>query len=547
MDRLEDHNSIKPNLAARGIAFLCFLAMTLSTIITIIFRDTTVNPWVYLDSESTSSLIWVMMPSIPSWLAFVIAVMSIVLLIVFPQQRLNAIPQRWYFRFIIALNLCLFVFQLYLADSIRYKVTWDPGILLSFAIDSEEGNDLEQYRWYFETYSNNNALAIFLRLIVRVALVCGIDPSRAASLVSAFLINVSGVMVFCSIYKIDLSRKVQLITFFGYTILAGLSLWIAVPYSDSYVSPFVSAALLCIVCIAKARRKRALLIASIGFGLSLSIGTLLKPTILIIGFALLVGIFLRHRSRVWAKNALIMVLAALLPFAVVMNVSTYYVEQNLGIEVNEDSTLTMSHFLMMGANPDRFGLHDSDDTVFSQSIEDKVQRTEENLRVFADRVTSMGPIGYAKFLVKKLVLTFCDGKFGVGLEGQHFPLDDEYLYPNPHGGGSQSLRELYYENRDLLDDVDQVIWYIILCSAPFSYLFFKKRVIANRMEWDAWVALIAMMSFVGLVIFFMLFETRTRYLYCFLPLFCLLSSFGLSALGDSFELKRRLSVSFNHS
>ena len=138
-----------------------------------------------------------------------------------------------------------------------------------------------------------------------------------------------------------------------------------------------------------------------------------------------------------------------------------------------------------------------------------------------------GPIGYIQYLVRKTAFTYSDGTFNVGGEGQSLPPTDESQYPNPYGSVSQSLRDIYYSEVPL-KYIEKLAWAIVLLLLPLSYGLFRSA----RSDKDKLVVLFLMMSFAGLWLFLMLFESRSRYLFSFVPLLCLTSTCGIAYLDD---------------
>lgn len=179
-----------------------------------------------------------------------------------------------------------------------------------------------------------------------------------------------------------------------------------------------------------------------------------------------------------------------------------------------------SHFLMMGLNEECQGVYSGDDIGISQDAATCEERTETNLRVAKERIQKMGLAGLAGHLQNKMLITFNDGTFAWGVEGSFYA----YVPEDTDQKAASFLRSVYYtndqgENYQYLSTIQQLVWLTILTFALLSILvpseYDQKKLLSVL-----WVTIL------GFVLYEMLFEVRARYVYIFVPIFCVLASVG---------------------
>lgn len=130
--------------------------------------------------------------------------------------------------------------------------------------------------------------------------------------------------------------------------------------------------------------------------------------------------------------------------------------------LDEDKSMTITHYFMMGLNEDTEGVFNGDDAVYSQSFTNKATRKERNLQVIKQRFQKMGVTGYVIQLVKKNLSNYNEGTFAWAKEGNFFG-----EIPEKNNAVSTFLRKIYYwyavGGRQLLSNI---------CCDRTSYMVF---------------------------------------------------------------------------
>lgn len=194
---------------------------------------------------------------------------------------------------------------------------------------------------------------------------------------------------------------------------------------------------------------------------------------------------------------------------------------SLGIKVDSERAIGITHFLMMGLNERNNGAFYNKDSDYSAKIHNKKERMHENLRVAIERVNAYKADGLLKHFCKKTLTVFNDGTFCWGGEGEFY----DKMLPDNNNRLSIFLRNIYY-NKNMQgkyyktwSDFAQSVW--ITALGLTVLMAFVKR--------DK-VFMCISLSLFGLWLFEMLFEARARYLFSYVPFFVIAGSFGMETL-----------------
>lgn len=438
---------------------------------------------------------------------------------------------------------------------------WDAGVVEMLArhyIDYGT-TDLPDNFWednYLTKYSNNVAITLLLTIVFKLSQIVGLGYFGAVSQLLNSLCLVAAVFLTAySAYRLFGRRALSLTLIFGY-LLVILSPFAAVTYSDT-IGAFVVALLIAIVVIAsrsKATRRSLLLVL---FGSVLCFGILIKPNIIFIIISLAVVVILyilkNQNNTISIKQYLI------LPGSIILGFMIFLLSYNLVLNnmpgfakyspaEYERYHTPIEHFLGMGSlrglEPYSYctsGGYCADmvDWVYSSNgLATVNERKNYGLSLWKSSVETDFPFGYSGLVLNKLSVMFSDGSFGVWQEGAG--LNDKINFKN-QSSLDQWIREFMGPTgshlggfRSLLN----MVWLalVIIIVVGTLVLFFRRRV--GRSFWlDAFMTIIIMQ-----VVFLMVFESRPRYLFLYLPVFILLAVGLLSVNLDSINKLGRLLV-----
>lgn len=201
--------------------------------------------------------------------------------------------------------------------------------------------------------------------------------------------------------------------------------------------------------------------------------------------------------------------------------------EKIGVELDPEQKFGAAHFLMMGLNRESGGVYSQEDVDYSRSFATAKERNTANLQTAFARLKQMGLKGYFSHIGKKMLTTYNDGTFAWYTEGAFYiPVVD-----NVNTLAAPLLKSIYYENGQYYSYfqlTEHVVWIaILLLSLAASFI----KVNDSR----CYALTTLMLSIIGLTLFEILFEVRARYLFIFVPIYCVLATMGVEYLINSYH------------
>jgi len=442
---------------------------------------------------------------------------------------------------------------------------WDVGtidIIARHYVSSgttEIPNSWEQF--YLAKYPNN----VFVTMLIvgaynLVHLFGNTSFTLSSQLLNSVALLATVFLVMFVAHKLY-GRRAALMAFgFGYLLII-LSAYTPITYTDTIGAFFVSLSVFCAVMMSHADGHRHLIWGwGIALGLALMLGYLIKPTILIILIALTLVFSVKHFSREIFKKQyfcaggavvaglLIGCLGFRLTWRALPNFAHYNSAQTDKYEITQWQFLAMGSFRGLAPYTDcKSGSFCFDFVDYMQSGAVAVDTIQErkiySQELWQSNVAQDFPIGWINLMLRKVALAYSDGSFGVWSEGTGLNSDIEFYNDNlldqkireSMGPTGQYLRHY----KTFLQAVWLALLVIIIAGAIVAW---------RRPKWrlDLWRNVFAL-SVLGLTAFLMLFESRARYLFLFLPIFILLGTGSLRILAHEFKssrLARRLNLKF---
>ena len=509
----------------RGIEFLFTGTMTVIVLLLLFFSQ------VHFAAKKTFLL--------PNW-AFALLGLGAALLLMLVWRRWHLEEsqdsERRMDRAVGYVTLGLFVVQVYICWNILFASNWDPGIVWNAALPRAQGDvpGMEAVAHYFSIYPNNILLLLLNTGCYRLNHALGIFGESYSRMVPV-LLDCASISAACHLVYKEISmltkRQYALLGFACCVGLAGLSPWMVIFYSDSLaiVFPVLTLYLYTRACMKDAGKKRgihkalALLICGVGY--------FIKPQCLIVVIAILTielvkAIQMREKKAFTAFGALLAV--PLLCIALIAPILTLAYESK-GVPLDAEMKFGMTHFLMMGMNEECGGVYSDEDLYFSVAFATAKDRTAGELRETMARVRAMGPLGLGRHLCKKLLTVYHDGTFAWGMEGSWYTK----VVENINTRMAPFLQSVYYvdgSRQEAFKTTVQALWiFVLLFTTVSGYLRLETK--------DAAAVNGIKLSIIGLTLFELLFEVRARYLFLYVPFFCILAALGLGAFQERLQKK----------
>ena len=277
---------------------------------------------------------------------------------------------------------------------------------------------------------------------------------------------------------------------------------------------------------------KEIILLSIAMGLTVAIGIQIKVTIVILFVALIIIELLFLKSKYIFKVAGIVVSTILL----LLFAKNTYLKNIKDPIVQYLNEFPYTHWVMMGLNdnPDNstIGGFYGNDNIYTDLLPDgKNGRKEGNIKVIKERLSNfIAKHDLLRFELSKMVYTWGDGTYYAPEKLRRSPVREEIQHQFVLQNGKYSYVYMYYSQ---IQHISLLIFMII--SMIINY---RNRKEFNDILKDK-VNLIITLSIFGLLIFLIIWETRSRYIVNFIPIMVLAEFYGIDKLYDYILISRK--------
>lgn len=431
--------------------------------------------------------------------------------------------------FFIVMIAVMFIIQLIFGYFLKSTPVTDWWTIDTIARNfGEDGNFQNMYdglpkgrHQYMARYPNNNGILILLSLYYRaIYLIIGWIPKFAPIFLNTIFITTAVIFIFLISKKI-FKPKGALVTAIACFIFLPYYTYTAYYYSDSLSIPFTAISVYLVILGAKTEKDKLFkkILYLFLAGLTIAIGYTLKGSLLVVLVGAIVYLILCNKP----KQALISCASIIVAVAIfITGINAFVRSFNF---TNEEELFEQryptNHWIMMGLKDD--GDFNQEDSTFTRNAGNYDQKKAAANKQIAERLEKMGLMGLTKHLYEKVIFTWDDGTYWIS---NHINSKDE--------NGNQ------IENRNILfefvlkDGEYYNVFYLysnslhmcmLMLIVVSAFLAAKKKKISK-------MTLIHGIVF-GVTLFFMIWETRSRYLFNFTPLFILTAVNGLISLWDN--------------
>lgn len=420
---------------------------------------------------------------------------------------------------------------IFLSYHYYFKTGWDAQVVEGTA------KCIAYYDWeavqnkYFSYYPNNVFLTFIFSCVVYATKLVGFSNYYFGLIAfQCVLFAWTGYLLYrCAKMLMNTSWAVTVWLF--YVALVGMSPWVIVPYSDATGLIFPVGQVYLFLRIRQGEKKS---LCSFLLAFLCYLGYHIKPQSAIVGIAVVLVMMLtllEQKEKDYgklAKELLYPILGILLGIGI-----AFAGVKATRLELDEELTFGMPHFLMMGLNEEYNGVINIEDQNFSMSFTSAKERNRANLEVAARRIKEQGASGLLELWKKKLLTNFADGTFAWWEEGEFYSqemYDGNYALRN-------FLTSYYYKDREGFEDFKnftQTLWMGCLVLAVLAVAFPQKMQEINVLR----------LSIIGITLFELIFEARARYLFLYAPLFLLLAVAGMYSFVQKIMKQKRAANNF---
>lgn len=386
-----------------------------------------------------------------------------------------------------------------------FCLTWDKSDLYN--------NLPERHMDYFVRYPNNQALLVILSLVYSLCRnVSGVMPLAAPILLNTIGLNVSFIFLYLISKKISRDKFTPLLCA---VIGAGFSVFYTYTpyfYTDSMSMPWVMASIYMFLSGMENKSVKKSVVQLLFSGLFLVIGCKIKGSVIILIPAFL--LYLIYFCTKLNRKAYFRSACVLLSGIVIASAASSAFIKSFDLadkQELEEIKFPPTHWVMMGLH-DRGGFY-LDDYWFTVNSGDYDQKKEANLNEIKKRISDYGLFGMMKHLAKKISWTWGDGTYFIGY---YLGLDKKY-------GGEATMLKNFVTGNIVFKWYCSVYQFMLLAMITFS---FAVGAFSGRTDGKE---ILLKIIICGVFVFFVIWETRSRYLVNFSPLFIMASASSIKA------------------
>ena len=460
---------------------------------------------------------------------FIIGVSIIVFLLIINYywgSNIDSFLQKHY-RVVLSVSLLLlFGYQLYTCYGGYFQSGWDAGRIRNTVFLEFTRGYSRLDHGYFSWFPNNILIVGLFKGVTRLSSFLGYSNWEYSLVVFQCLIDTFTIwLVYKVTFEFSKSQKVSFLSYLLAYLFVGISPWFIVAYSDAtgFMFPVLIIRLYQLAKGTDSKLKEVVWWNLLG--LTSVVGFLVKPQTFIAFIAVVlieICCLRKNEFKRLLPNFLKMI------FCMFAGITFFVISYNLFIlpstrlQLNPNTTVGWQHFLMMGLNGKRDGVWSGDDYSFTFSFKVNKERNKANLKQAIKRIKEFGTRGLLRHLCRKQLVNYGDGTFAWNVEG-HFFLKDPDWANNRSSKLVRSFIKPRGKNYKWFISQKQLIWVVVLFFQLFVFLYPRKELddVADR------TVNIMATSIIGLTVFELLFEARARYLFCYAPIFVILSGWGI--------------------
>lgn len=430
------------------------------------------------------------------------------------------------------LYLCIaqFIFNFFLENS-NPSYSGDFGVIRIAASEIYYNGFLSTVNDYFYMYPYQRMLPVLLALFYKVTHLFGFNFNTSSVLLAVINVNLA-VFLMLMLIKKSLGYAAVIIGIIFTALFVPFYLSPIFYYTDTMSILYPIAMLYIAYSFINNKYKKYIKYAILT-GIVLFIGSSIKFTVIIIFISIIIFLFISiFTNKEYKKNILIYILISIISFSflnIMVNVLfTSFAAKNILFAENKNNieSLPKMYWIAMGSNDIRLGAWNAEDAKNIASA--KVSKDEKNrmaVDTFIYRLQKYGLQGYIKFVTDKLTWMFGDGSF-------FLPLSIASLI-------NKNKKDNFLSNTFVYDSVNysymiyfaQAVWVIILYLILKSFFM---NIYSQTIKIDD----IILVATVGLLIFFTFWESRSRYIFNYTPVFIYTAVLGFTRYYNKSMIER---------
>ncbi len=421
----------------------------------------------------------------------------------------------WLFYLVIASIMS--VFQFVIGYLVRTDPSWDLGLVIQSANEIISFGHSTDMAVYYIQAPNNIFITLILAIIFKISNIFGIKDLNISMIASNILCIQLSILFLFKIVKKVFNNITACFTLIITFMFLPIYPYTAIMYTDTTSMLLPIGFLYCVLKINdnSNNKKEYLYYALIGLLMFVSFKLKVTAIIVVIAFVineLLNGKFLR---------VLKILLVCGLIFITMNYMFTAFLKRTniMGIPYEKTKEIPFTHFVMMGTYGS--GAFSAEEWQFTLRLPDYETRKNENIRVIKERLKNYKIQGYIKFLNYKIKSqTWGSGTYDFESILNSYNIDNNIAHQFLLTNGSYYKYIFYY---------CQIYHFSMLIFILISCFYTIKNKNENSILSNA------KLSIFGLLIFLLIWETRSRYMLNFIPVYILVGISGIEFFEKDFK------------
>ncbi|MGN1299277.1 MAG: hypothetical protein ACI4UE_04775 [Candidatus Scatovivens sp.] len=431
----------------------------------------------------------------------------------------------------------ILIIQIVYVLSIYRLIGFDPIRIYSGALEMVEGLKMCYINLeYFSRCYNNIPLLLIYFFIFSIVKSFNLTNYLLAVIFLNIIIVDLSIFIIYKILKKLLGNNYDYLSFAFTVPMLAITPWIGAVYSDT-LSLIFPVLIFYLYLLYKDNHKIKYIIE---IAITLAISVLIKPTNIIIFTAIIMIEFVKiisncsknkkinymeYMKKIVAFSLTIILVILLYNFIQNSIINNYISKQDI-----KDNKFSFTHFIMMGLkdtknNKNQYGMYYEYDVQCTKSYIGVGAKRKFNMQQIKNRLADMGIKGYINFIYNKYTWIISDGTFFYGREGNFYAGSE----PKNCGEFAKKIQEYTYYDKEGFNNFtvnfEQAIWIVVLMLLLFDSLL-------NIKKTDDTYLNILRISVIGIILFILLFEARSRYLFHYLPIFIILAVNGIKTIDE---------------
>lgn len=404
----------------------------------------------------------------------------------------------------------MIILQFIIGYLVRTNPSWDLGLCIQSANEIIENGHSTDMAVYYIQAPNNIFITLMLTVVFKIFSIVGISNTNISTLIAnIFFIQLAVLFLFKTSKRLfgNITACFTLILMFLFLPIYPYS---TIMYTDT-TSMFIPIALLYLIIKTydnTSNKKKYLY--DILIGCLMFISFKLKVTALIVIVAFVIIQFIN--KKIFDTIKILLISGSI--FIILNSTFVLFLTKTgiMGIPMEKTKEIPYTHFIMMGMYDS--GAFSADEWQFTLRLPDYETRQNENIRVIKNRLKTYKTQGYIKFLNNKIKgQTWGSGTYDFEGILNSYNVDNNIAHKFLLADGEYYQIVYYY---------CQIYHFTMLICIAISIIYTIKNSNEER------VLSIAKLSIFGLLIFLLIWETRSRYMLNFIPIYILVFVSGIN-------------------